>query len=124
MGYQFISLRTSLRGGSLNHAFVVSRLRIQPLEQEIELGRDYLIERSLQTGHILPLSDKLSSEYFPADKSYLAIQGRKPLAMFSYLPGVHKAVALAQFRVVTDSKLALKAALKAMRRPPWRKRGS
>jgi len=89
-------------------------LNIQPLEQEIELGREYLNERRLQTGHILPLSDKLSSEYFPADKSYLALQGRKPMAMFSYLPGVHKAVALARFRVVTDSKPGLKAALKAI----------
>ena len=108
----FIILGTSLRGGSPNHEFVVFNLKIQPLEQEIELGREYLNERSLQIGHVLPLSDNDSREYFPADKSYLALQGRKPLAMFSYLPGVHKAVALARFRVVTDSKLGLKEALK------------
>ena len=89
-------------------------LRILPLEQDIELGREYLNERSLLVGHVLPLNDRLSSEYFPADKSYLVLQGRRPVAMFSYQPGTHKAVALARFRVVTDSKVGLKEALKVI----------
>ena len=89
-------------------------LRILPLEQDIELGREYLNERSLQVGHVLPLNDRLSSEYFPADKSYLVLQGKRPVALFSYQPGTHKAVALARFRVVTDSKVWLKEALKAI----------
>jgi RimJ/RimL family protein N-acetyltransferase len=93
---------------------VVAGLKTVPLEQDIELGREYLNERSLQVGHILPLNEKMFNEYFPADKSYLVIQGKRPVAMFSYYPGVHKAVALARFRVVTDSKVGLKEALKAI----------
>jgi GNAT superfamily N-acetyltransferase len=89
-------------------------LKIIPLEQEIEVARDYLNERSLQVGHILPLNDKLASEYFPADKSYLVLQGRRPVAMFSYIPGAHKAVRLARFRVVTDLKIGLREALRAI----------
>jgi GNAT superfamily N-acetyltransferase len=89
-------------------------LKIIPLEQEIEAARDYLNERSLQVGHILPLNDKLASEYFPADKSYLILQGRKPVAMFSYNPGVHKAVGLARYRVVTDLRIGLREAVRAI----------
>ncbi len=89
-------------------------LRIVPIEHEIDAARDYLNERRLQVGHILPMNDKLASEYFPADKSYLVIQGRRPMALFSYNPGVHKAVAIARFRIVTESKVGLKEALKVI----------
>jgi len=60
------------------------------------------------------LNDRVSSEYFPSDKSYLVLQGKRPVALFSYQPGVHKAVALARFRVVADLKIGLKEALRAI----------
>lgn len=104
----------SLRGRDTNRVQMVFRLKIIPLEQEIEVARDYLNERSLQVGHIHPLNEKLCSEYFPSDKSYLVLQGKRPVAMFSYHPGIHKAVTLARFRIVMDSKLGLKEALKAI----------
>lgn len=93
---------------------IVFSLKIVLVEQDPEIARDFVNERSLQVGHVLPLNEKLLSEYFPADKSYLILQGKKPMALFSYYPGVHKAVALARFRVVTDSNLGLKEALKTI----------
>jgi GNAT superfamily N-acetyltransferase len=94
----------------------VFRLKIIPLEQEIEVARDYLNERCLQVGHVLPLDEKLASEYFPVGRSYLVLQGKRPVALFSYQPGVHKAGALARFRVVADSKIGLKEAVERIER--------
>jgi RimJ/RimL family protein N-acetyltransferase len=94
----------------------VFRLKIVPLEQELELARDYLNERCLQVGHVLPLDEKLAGEYFPVGRSYLVLQGRRPMALFSYRPGVHKAVALARFRVVADSKIGLKKVVETVER--------
>jgi RimJ/RimL family protein N-acetyltransferase len=91
-------------------------LKIIPLEQEIEVARDYLNENCLQVGHVLPFDEKLASEYFPIGRSYLALQGKRPAALFSYQPGIHKAAALARFRVVTDSKVGLKAAVESIER--------
>ena len=92
------------------------RLKIIPLEQEIEVARDYLNERCLQVGHVLPLDEKLASEYFPIGRSYLALRRQRPVALFSYQQGIHKAVALARFRVVADSKIGLKAAVENIER--------
>jgi ribosomal protein S18 acetylase RimI-like enzyme len=108
------SFRCSLRDRSPERNLIVSHLKILPLEQDPDLGRDYLDERSLQIGHVLPPNDKLLSEYFPAEKSYIVLQGKRPVALFSYYPGVHKAVALSRFRLVADSKVALGYALKAI----------
>jgi len=87
-------------------------LKLVPLEQEFEVAREFVNERCLQVGHVLPLNEKLLGGYFPADKSYVLFQGRRPVALFSYYPGVQKAVAIARFRVVTDSNVGLKEALK------------
>jgi hypothetical protein len=94
----------------------VSGLKIVPLEQELELARDYLNERCLQVGHVLPLDEKLANEYFPVGGSCLVLQGRKPLALFLYQPRVHMAVVLARFRVVVDSKIGLKKVVEKIER--------
>jgi len=91
---------------------MVFSLKIVPVEQAFEVARDFVNERSLQVGHVLPLNEKLLSEYFPADKSYMLFQGRRPVALFTYYPGVQKGVAIARFRVVADSSAGLKEALK------------
>ncbi len=83
-------------------------LKTVPVEEEFEVARDFVNERTLQLGHVLPLGEKVLGEYFPADKSYLLYQGRRPVALFTYYPGVHKGSAIARFRVVAKSNGALK----------------
>jgi GNAT superfamily N-acetyltransferase len=89
-------------------------LKIVPLEQEIDTAWDYLNERSLQVGHIFPLNSKLAAEYFPTDKSYLILQGKRAVAMLAYYSGTHKHTPTARFRVVADSKTGLKECSKTI----------
>jgi RimJ/RimL family protein N-acetyltransferase len=91
---------------------MVFLLKLVPLEQEFEIARNFVNARSLQVGHVLPLNEKLLSEYFPADKSYVLFQGRRPTAVFTYYPGVQKGVSVARFRVVANSSAGLKEAVR------------
>jgi RimJ/RimL family protein N-acetyltransferase len=91
---------------------MVFSLRLVPIEQEFEIARGFVNDRSLQIGHLLPLNEKLLGEYFPADRSYMLLQGRKPVALFTYYPGVQKGVAIARFRVIAQSSAGFKEAVK------------
>jgi ribosomal protein S18 acetylase RimI-like enzyme len=85
-------------------------LKILPLEDDPARARDYLNERSLQIGRILPVGESQLGEYFAKGSSFLLMKGRAVDAIFSYQPGSDKHVPSARFRVVTDSLLGLKEA--------------
>jgi RimJ/RimL family protein N-acetyltransferase len=86
-------------------------LKILPLEQEIELGLELVNDRPLQVGHILPLTEKLFTEYFPAANSFLILRGRRPEALFSFRSGRQKASPMASFGIAATSKSGFKAAI-------------
>ena len=74
-------------------------------------GREYLNERNLQIGHVLPIGESLFKEYFPANSSFLVYRGRALDGLFTYRPGRDRAIPLVGFRVVTDSVSGLKEAV-------------
>jgi RimJ/RimL family protein N-acetyltransferase len=78
-------------------------LRLTPLDQDIGAGRKYLNDRSLQVGHVLPLSEDNFKEYFPVARSFLGYSVRSIDAIFSYRPGREKWRPRAEFLLVTDS---------------------
>ena len=85
-------------------------MKIVPLEHDLAQARDYLNDRSLQVGRILPVGDDLLGELFPTGSSYVLRKGRVVDALFSYNPGREKQAPTARFRVVTDSVSGLKEA--------------
>jgi GNAT superfamily N-acetyltransferase len=85
-------------------------LKIVPLEHDPAQARDYLNERSLQVGRILPVADGLLGEYFATGSSFVLLRGRAVDALFSYNAGRDKQVPTARFRVVTDSIVGLREA--------------
>ena len=90
-------------------------MKIVPFEREESRARDYLNEKSLQLGHVLPVSDTLLKEYFPAGRSFVIVTGRAVGgvdAVFSYYPGRDKWTPSITFRVITDSLSGLKEAVK------------
>jgi hypothetical protein len=70
-----------------------------------------LNERSLQIGHVLPLSNEGFKEYFPERSSFLLFSVRAVDALFTYRTGREKWTPLADFVVVTDSLAGLKEAV-------------
>lgn len=86
-------------------------MRITALDQDTTAGRDYLNERSLQVGHVLPPSESLFKEYFPVGNSFLLHKGRAVDGLFSYLPGRDKRAPIATFRLITDTLTGLKEAI-------------
>ncbi|OLD10700.1 MAG: hypothetical protein AUI93_06555 [Crenarchaeota archaeon 13_1_40CM_3_52_10] len=89
-------------------------MKIVPLEHDPVQARDYLNERSLQIGRILPVGDDLLREHFPIGSSYLLLKGKAIDAIFSYHVGRDKHVPAARFRAVTDSLLGLKEATRVV----------
>ncbi len=89
-------------------------MKIVPLEYDSAQARDYLNDRSLQIGRILPVSDDLLREHFATGSSFLLLKGKAIDAMFSYHAGRDKHVPTARFRVVTDSLLGLKEATRVV----------
>ena len=87
-------------------------MRLTTLDQDIDAGRKYLNERSLQVGHVLPLSEETFKEYFPERKSFLLYSVRTVDALFSYHSGREKWAPRADFMIVTDSLAGLKEAVK------------
>ncbi len=85
-------------------------MKILPIERDLAQARDYLNERSLQVGRILPISDDLLGEFFATGSSYVLRKGRVVDALFSYNAGREKQAPTARFRVVTDSVSGLKEA--------------
>src|SRR5713226_8822124 len=85
-------------------------LKIVPLEHDTSQARDYLNERSLQIGRILPVGDGLLGEFFATASSYVLLKGRVVDALFSYNAGREKQSPTARFRVVTDSVSGLREA--------------
>ena len=83
-------------------------MKILHLEQDFELGREFLNERPLQVGHILPLNEKLLAEYFPSGDSFLILKRNKPEALFSVRSGTQKAVPVMNFTVVAVSKVGFR----------------
>jgi len=86
-------------------------LRLTPLDQDIDAGRKYLNERSLQIGHVLPLSEEIFKEYFPERSSFLLYSVRAVDALFSFRSGREKWTPRADFVIVTDSLAGLKEAV-------------
>src|SRR2546426_9082299 len=86
-------------------------MRITTLDQAINAGRKYLNERSLQIGHVLPLSEKIFREYFPERNSFLLYSVRAVDALFSFHSGREKWTLRADFAIVTDSLAGLKEAV-------------
>ena len=85
-------------------------MKIVPLEHDTSQARDYLNERSLQIGRILPVGDGLLGEFFATGSSYVLLKGRLVDALFSYNAGREKQAPTARFRVVTDSVSGLREA--------------
>ena len=86
-------------------------MRLTTLDQDINAGRKYLNERSLQIGHVLPLSEEIFREYFPARNSFLLYSVRAVDALFSFHSGREKRTPRADFAIVTDSLAGLKEAV-------------
>ena len=86
-------------------------MRLTPLDQDIDAGRKYLNERSLQMGHVLPLSEEIFKEYFPERSSFLLYSVRAVDALFSFRSGREKWTTRADFVIVTDSLAGLKEAV-------------
>jgi hypothetical protein len=57
-------------------------LKIVPLEHDPVHARDYLNDRSLQIGRILPVGDGLFREHFAIGSSFLLLKGKAIDAMF------------------------------------------
>jgi len=85
-------------------------LRLTPLDQDVNAGRKYLNERTLQIGHVLPLSEENFKEYFPERSSFLLYSVRAVDALFYFRSGREKWTPLADFIIVTDSIAGLKEA--------------
>jgi len=85
-------------------------LKVIPIEHEPARARDYLNDKSLQIGRILPAGDSLLGEYFATGSSFVLLKGRAVDALFSYNAGRDKQVPTARFRVVTDSVVGLREA--------------
>jgi len=85
-------------------------LKILPIERDLAQARDYLNERTLQVGRILPIGDDLLGEFFATGSSYVLRKGRVVDALFSYNARREKQAPTARFRVVTDSVSGLKEA--------------
>jgi len=83
-------------------------LQVIPLSSDIDAGRDFLNARCLQVGHVLPLNDKRLDEYFPSERSFLLLQGKKPAAILSYFSKKEKGSAMARFIAVTNSRTGLR----------------
>ncbi len=86
-------------------------MRLTTLDQDIDAGRKYLNERSLQIGHVLPLSQEIFKEYFPERNSFLLYSVRAVDALFSFHSGREKWTRRADFVIVTDSPAGLKEAV-------------
>ena len=86
-------------------------MRLTPLDQDVNVGRKYLNERSLQIGHVLPLSEEIFKEYFPERSSFLLYSVRAVDALFSFHSGREKWTPRADFVIVTDSLAGLKEAV-------------
>ena len=86
-------------------------MRLTTLDQDIDAGRKYLNERSLQIGHLLPLSEESFKEYFPEKNSFLLYSVRAIDAIFSYIPGREKWTPKVDYFVATDSPAGLKEAV-------------
>jgi RimJ/RimL family protein N-acetyltransferase len=86
-------------------------LRLASLDQDLAAGRKYLNERSLQIGHVLPLSEEIFKENFPERSSFLLYSVRAVDALFAFRPGREKWTPRADFVVVTDSPAGLKEAV-------------
>lgn len=86
-------------------------MRLTPLDQDLDAGRKYLNDRSLQIGHVLPLSEETFKEYFHENNSFLLYSVRAVDALFSFSPGREKWTPRADFVVVTDSLAGLKEAI-------------
>ncbi len=87
-------------------------MRLTPLDQDIDAGRKYLNERSLQIGHVLPLSEESFKENFPERNSFLLYSVRAVDALFSFRSGRGKNTPIADFVIVTDSLAGLKDAVR------------
>ncbi len=61
-------------------------------------------------GHVLPITESLFKEYFPAGSSFLVHKGRAIDGLFTYRSGRDRQVPLAAFTLVTDSLTGLKEA--------------
>jgi len=85
-------------------------LKIVPIEHDPAQARDYLNDKSLQVGHILPVGEGLLGEYFATGSSFVLLKGRAADALFSYNAGRDKQVPTVRFRVVTDSIVGLREA--------------
>ena len=85
-------------------------MKILPIERDLAQARDYLNERTLQVGRILPIGDDLLGEFFATGSSYVLRKGRVVDALFSYNARREKQAPTARFRVVTDSVSGLKEA--------------
>lgn len=86
-------------------------MRLTPLDQDVDAGRKYLNERSLQIGHVLPLNEESFKEYLPQESSFLLYSVRAVDAIFSFRSGREKWTPRASFVVVTDSLVGLKEAI-------------
>ncbi len=86
-------------------------MRLTSLDQDLDAGRKYLNERSLQIGHVLPLSQDAFKESFPERESYLLYSVRAVDALFTYRSGREKWTPKADFVVVTDSLTGMKESI-------------
>ena len=85
-------------------------MKVIPIENEPARARDYLNDKSLQIGRILPVGESLLGEYFATGSSFILLKGRAVDALFSCNAGRDKQVPTARFRVVTDSVVGLREA--------------
>ena len=83
-------------------------MRLVPLENSPNDGKDFVNEHRLELGHILPPTEKTFKEHFPLDHSFLLRSGKRVSGLFSYRTGRDKQTPTAAFRALADSAAALK----------------
>ncbi len=81
------------------------------LETDLMAGRGFANEHLAELGHVLPISEKIFREYFPADRSFLFYRARRLAGIFSTRSGRDKHSPTAILRLVADSPPSLEMML-------------
>jgi GNAT superfamily N-acetyltransferase len=83
-------------------------LKLLCLDQDVQLGLGFVNQTPSQLGHVLPLSEKQFTEYFPPPSSYMILNGRRVEALFSTRSGSQKATPMMNFGFATTSRSAVR----------------
>ena len=82
------------------------------LEDHFVEGKEFVNDHLLEVGHILPLTQHQFTQYFPKNRSFIAMKANRPSAIFSFWAGRDKETPIAWFRLLADSLTSLRPLVK------------